>query len=171
MAVGDFWEVPPHPLSWPTSSPRIPAEVQELPEVIRLRGQGWVLAPDAPVWAFLPAIWPDDLRTWVHDRATAYAVSYTTDCHGEVTFARTVLSDDEIEDLERTLAELAQMAGFAGRPGGRIWLLRPIGVVSPQEVCDIAQRRVGPEFLASTFLATTAQAVVDDILGGGSRLG
>ncbi len=121
--------------------------------------EGWILAPDALVWALLKAVWPGDLRTWVVDRATRYAVSYTTNAEGVVTQSRMPLSDEDEEDLERSLSELVQMAGFAGRPRGRVWLLRPIRGVTPEDVCALAQTTVGPDnFLASRRLTAATQA-------------
>ena len=173
MAKGDWHDVAAHPLSSAEGSPRITAEVESLSEVMALTREGWKIAPDAPVWAFLPAVWPDDYRTWVHDRATRYAIAYTARANDEVTHTRVALSDNDIEDLERDLSELAKLAGFPDRPTGRIWLLLPIGGYGPEEVCALAQRRVPPDrFTASPELASATRAVLEDVQAeeGGSNV-
>ena len=53
VAEGEDWENP---------GPRA------LPEVAALLAQGWALPePDGP-YAFLPAVWPPELRCWLPDR-------------------------------------------------------------------------------------------------------
>ena len=76
----DWSDDPPHPIEQPelTGPARRP---EELLEIQRLLSEGWELAPDAPVWVFLPAIWPRNERTWVPDRVSRTATVY--DINGE----------------------------------------------------------------------------------------
>lgn len=164
MSEVDWREVPPHPTSSPDSEGVSPLETHQLPEVVNLVADGWSVAPDAPVWSFLPALWPDELRTWVRDRSTRYGVSYRSSGQDEFEQARSPLTRADLEDLERTATELADAAGFPSRPTGRVWLLRPVGSAAPDEVCDIAQNRVGnDEFFASRRLSDATRDVIDEL--------
>ena len=40
-------------------------DVGELPEVVAAGRQGFAPAPEAPMWCFLPVVWPDAHRAWV----------------------------------------------------------------------------------------------------------
>ncbi|MEO3781395.1 DUF5956 family protein [Micromonospora sp. B11E3] len=102
-------------------------EPEQLPEVRELVAQGWQMAPDAPMIAFLPAVWPSELRTWVPDRAARYEQWYEQDpktlkVRREQTVQASWESRVEVEnDLDALLAD----AGVTGRPRGRLWLLKP----------------------------------------------
>lgn len=37
---------------------------EDVPEVAAARAHGYVPAPEAPVWCFVPAIWPSGERAW-----------------------------------------------------------------------------------------------------------
>ncbi len=97
---------------------------EELPEVVALGREGWFLAPEAPMWVFLPAIWPRAARTWVTDRSTRYTDSWMRTSAG-TTYSRepsTAWERESVEaDMDHDLARLA----MRGRPRGRLWLLRP----------------------------------------------
>ena len=100
---------------------------EELPEVRELIAQGWQLAPDAPLYAFLPAVWPRELRTWVPDRATRYETWYEQDpkthavLRTETREAGPAMMAEIDDDHDWTLARV----GITGRPRGRLWLLKP----------------------------------------------
>ena len=96
-------------------------EVDELPEVVAAGRRGFAPAPEAPMWCFLPVVWPDDHRAWVRDRRARTSVVGWDDGRTQrdhwsaTTYA-------EIEgDINSMLADL----GLPPRPPGRIWLLRP----------------------------------------------
>lgn len=93
----------------------------ELPEVVAAGRQGFEPAPEAPMWCFLPVIWPDAHRAWVRDRrARTSVVGWDDGRTQRVHWAATNYAEIEA-DLNRLLAEL----GLPPRPPGRIWLLRP----------------------------------------------
>ncbi|PZG13099.1 hypothetical protein C1I95_24380 [Micromonospora craterilacus] len=97
-----------------------------MPEVQRLIEQGWELAPDAPMLAFLPAVWPAGLRTWVPDRSMRYEQRWTTDpATGETRSLTAQSSTALIEEVENDIDALLAKAGILDRPRGRIWLLKP----------------------------------------------
>ncbi|WP_434742062.1 DUF5956 family protein [Micromonospora sp. SH-82] len=92
----------------------------------RLIEQGWELAPDAPMLAFLPAVWPADLRTWVPDRSTRHEQRWTTDpATGESRSFTAQSSTTLVEEVENDIDALLAEAGILDRPRGRIWLLKP----------------------------------------------
>ncbi len=102
---------------WPTTS--LPAD--RLPGVLAARAEGWTLAPDAPVWAFLPAVWPPEHRCWVEDRSVRYV---RVTCTGAPPVSIPWSAWDHVEG-ERDVNELLVESGVPPRPAGRVWLLRP----------------------------------------------
>ncbi|GIJ29116.1 hypothetical protein Vqi01_42780 [Micromonospora qiuiae] len=100
---------------------------EQLPEVRKLTAQGWQLAPDAPLYAFLPAVWPRESRTWVPDRATRYETWYEQDpktrtvLRAETRQVGPAMMTEIDDDHDWTLARV----GITGRPRGRLWLLKP----------------------------------------------
>ncbi|MGW1520791.1 DUF5956 family protein [Streptomyces sp. NPDC002287] len=103
-------------------------ETDRLPEVRELGELGWFLAPEAPMWVFLPFVWPSDARTWVPDRSTRWQIDTTMDESGRVVDVEchpATETDREIQEGD-ALADLAR-AGIPPRPSGRAWLLRPVG--------------------------------------------
>ncbi|MFI7075350.1 DUF5956 family protein [Micromonospora sediminicola] len=147
MDVGFDWglDQPAHPAAARAAHEDVDGSPPEqLPEVRELTGQGWQLAPDAPGYVFLPAVWPSELRTWVPDRATRYEQWYEQDpkthrvigeqtvrCSGE---SRNETDNDHDWSLERV--------GITGRPRRRLWLLKPPpGYASVDEVLNEVWRR------------------------------
>jgi hypothetical protein len=123
-----------------------------LPEVRRLLAEGWELAPDAPMFAFLPAVWPADRRTWVPDRAVRLehrsVVDTTTGLfRSRVTVPTGPAAHAEVEDdVDALLVE----AGVTGRPRGRLWLLKPPpGYASVDALLDEIDRRAAATGLGS----------------------
>jgi hypothetical protein len=79
----------------------------DLPEIVAACEAGWFTLTEAPLWCFIPAIWPDHARAWVRDRRVRHS--------GRVPWTAAAYFD--IED------EYNQMLGQYGlppRPGGRI---------------------------------------------------
>lgn len=121
MATFDWgMDEPPHPDA-PCPIERAPETPEELPEVRRLRRDGWELAPDAPFLAFLPSIWPPLARTWIPDRATRYLIEYRDGEPPE----RKPWPFSEYWEAAHDQAGLLAQAGVPLAPPGRLWLLRP----------------------------------------------
>jgi hypothetical protein len=106
------------PLS--VNGPRVPLPRSELPEVLELASQGWVLAHEAPIWVFLPAVFPRTHRTWLHDRSTWYFEEWVD---GVPQPPRPLPSDD-VADVQRVYADHAARCGFVDWDASRIWMLR-----------------------------------------------
>lgn len=115
----DWERVPPSPHSRP--GPRVALPPEQLPEVVELLADGWELLPESPLWAFLPAIWPPSLATWVADRATRWMVE-------DVDGSRRVLEWPPAEYLNwaADLSLSCRDAGVGERPPGRLWLLKAV---------------------------------------------
>ena len=140
---------PPAVVSAP--GPRLPVSAAELPEVRHLVAAGWELAPDAPVWVFLPAVWPPAHRCWVADRSTATMVE-TTDHRSTVLPWTDAVRDEHDADL----GDLCQAAGVSGWAAGRIWLLRgPAG----RPVADVVAAVLADAEAAGTPVAATPELV------------
>jgi hypothetical protein len=113
----------PHPIAAnDADAGRSHLEPGELPEVTALAAEGWELAPDAPFLAFLPAVWPRGLRTWIPDRSTRYSENWSAETNQteRVEWTPEVRAVAEADEVT-TLAE----AGIDAPPRGRLWLLRP----------------------------------------------
>lgn len=112
---------PPHESARPAGvTERLPVEPGALPEVQRLTADGWYLAPEAPMWCFLPAVWPRRARTWVPDRATRYLEEW----RGDETPVTHPWPPELYEEMEADAAGLLASAGVEARPANRLWLLR-----------------------------------------------
>lgn len=94
---------------------------EDVPAVQAARSLGYVPAHEAPLWCFIPAIWPAADRAWVHDRRVRTMGRQCDDGPLErLPWSAAVYADIE-NDANTLLAEL----GLPARPAGRIWLLRP----------------------------------------------
>lgn len=123
---------------------RLSVEAADLPEVVDLQSQGWVLAPDEPMWVFLPAIWPTTHRAWVVDRSTRW-LERSRD--GQVV-ERVPWSADVFDEVESDLNALLVEAEVPPRPAGRLWLLKPpSALLSVQDVID---RMIAPTLVADS---------------------
>ncbi len=116
------WDLPeyeffPGQLTAPLSA----LEAHDLPEVLQAAEQGFEPAPEAPVWCYLPAVWPPEARAWVRDRSTYYL---TETCVGQEP-RRRPWSFFEHFDFEEDTNRLLAECGVSARPTGRLWLLRP----------------------------------------------
>lgn len=131
------WGVDEQPSSFglrsPLGEPVYSDQPDDVPEVRAARAQGYFPAPDAPLWCFIPAIWPSEARAWVHDRRVRHS---TRQCDGGP-LERLPWTAADYADIENdTNAFLAQL-GLAPRPAGRIWLLRaPKPYATTQDVLD-----------------------------------
>ena len=105
----------------------------DVPEVQAARARGYLPAHEAPLWCFIPAIWPSDARAWVSDYRVRHLERY---CEGGQSERLPWTTADYLrheQDANVLLAEL----GLPERPPGRIWLLRaPLPYATPQEVLD-----------------------------------
>lgn len=102
---------------WPSE----PLPAEHLPAVVAARRDGWHLAPAAPVWSFLPAVWPPPARAWVPDRSVPVTRLHG---NGEVD-ALVPWSAWDHAEMERDTNDMLVEAGVPARPFGRLWLLRP----------------------------------------------
>lgn len=139
-----------------------------MPAVRAARAQGFEPAPEAPLWTFLPAVWPSSARAWIPDaRVRHMQVS------GEGEPARTVpwASADYFEmeaDANRLLAE----CGLPPRPPGRLWLLK-----SPQGLGCLdatlsrlvkSAKSAGLDIVADRTFVHQVRGDLDGLFGSGS---
>lgn len=169
MATGDRdWnDDPPSTLSQP--GPRLSLGPAELPEVRALLDAGWQLAPDAPVWAFLPAVWPPEHRTWVFDRSTRTCIETIETASGRTSRVVPWTKADYAE-VDTDLGALCTDAGVPARPRGRLWLLRTHAGTSLSDVLERAIREVqasGDGFRPSPRLTAATRKVIDQICATG----
>ena len=143
-------------------SGRSELEPDRLPEVRELAELGWELAPEAPMWVFLPYVWPTVARAWVPDRSTRWEVDTVLDSDGRVTAVECrPLSEGELAVQEQdTVADL-ESAGIPPRPRGRLWLLRPVGRFGDLDglldhLCHVAEERGVETRLSAAFTALCA---------------
>jgi hypothetical protein len=95
--------------------------VDDVEAVAAARKQGWFPLDEAPLWCFIPAVWPGHARAWIRDRRVRHSSRH---CDGRPSERLPWAAADyfEIEDdYNRVLDEY----GVPPRPGGRIWVLRP----------------------------------------------
>ena len=120
------WDVDSDPAQFQRSGDRSfePTESDDpvdLPAVRAAREHGYEAAPEAPVWTFLPAVWPKAGRTWIRDTRVRHM---QVACDGEPSRPVPWSTADYFEmesDANGTLAE----CGLPSRPAGRLWLLQP----------------------------------------------
>lgn len=110
-----------------------------LPEVLELRERGWVPAPEAPLFAFLPAVWPAEHRTWVQDRSTHFSVEFVDQEPGRLVRA----SAESTAAYDNDMAGVCEQAGVPTRPARRLWFLRvpPTAEVSLDDVLGLIKQR------------------------------
>jgi hypothetical protein len=92
-----------------------------LPLVQAARSLGYQPAPEAPLWCFLPAIWPQDARAWVRDTRIRHQ---SVSCTGRPA-VRVPWSAADHAEVEADITALLAKCGIPSRPAGRLWLLRP----------------------------------------------
>ncbi|MGZ4453492.1 MAG: DUF5956 family protein [Nocardioides sp.] len=93
----------------------------ELPGVRAAAALGYEPVPEAPLFCFLPAIWPAGARAWIRDVRIRHGnVSW-----GEGPSERVPWSAWDYVELEAETNRLLVTCGFDPRPAGRLWLLQP----------------------------------------------
>jgi hypothetical protein len=108
-------------------------EPGDVPAVGLARAQGYFPAHEAPLWCFIPAIWPSAARAWVHDQRVRHL---TRTCDGGPLERLLWSTADYARHEEDTNSFLAEL-GLPPRPAGRIWLLRaPAPYATPQDILD-----------------------------------
>jgi len=173
--AGYDWGLDEGPAIVLPTDPRLPLAPEELPEVLELEQQGWALAPDAPMWGFLPAVWPRSHRTWIADRATRWESRYRdAQLVGRVPWSETLR-----EEVESDYNGLLREVGIGPRPPGRLWMLKPpASFATLAEVLDVVVRptmRPGSEVESSAnpgFVDYVRRAVGELFSGpGGGSVG
>lgn len=123
-----YWQTPDMHADWGAdeayrrdSWPSEPLPPERLPAVVAARTDGWCMAPDAPLWSFLPAVWPAAARAWVPDLSVRLT---RLQCDGGVDAIIPWSAWDHAE-TERDTDDMLVEAGIPARPFGRLWLLKP----------------------------------------------
>jgi hypothetical protein len=93
----------------------------EVPAVRAAAEQGFEPAPEAPIWSFLPAIWPPEERAWVPDTRVRH---WQGSCQGEP-LRRVPWPTVTYFEMEEEANGLLAQCGVPARPAGRLWLLKP----------------------------------------------
>jgi hypothetical protein len=157
----DDWNVdPPAVLSSPGT--RIRKTPEQLPEVVALCAAGWELAPDAPVWAFVPAVWPREDRLWVADRWT---LTVEHSVNGVLVDVAPWTEQDYLEQ-DRDLDELCARSGVPSRPRDRLWLLRTPGTRHVDDILEEVVREISKQgiiFVPSTSVTRVTQQVIERV--------
>lgn len=96
-------------------------DVNDVPAVAEARTLGYFPAHEAPLWCFIPAIWPSAARAWTPDVRIRHKTRGAT-AGSRVFLPWSAYDHFSIEDETNLL--LARV-GLPPRPGGRIWLLKP----------------------------------------------
>lgn len=97
-------------------------DAAELPGVQAAAALGFEPAPEAPLFCFLPAVWPGQARAWIRDARIRHGVVASSGGEHGTRVPWSTWDYFEIEaDINRLLAD----CGFAPRPPGRVWLLKP----------------------------------------------
>ena len=106
---------------------------EDLPVVMAARAHGYTPVPEAPLWCFVPAIWPAQARAWVRDSRVRHL---TRRCDGGPRERLPWTAADYADHENDTNALLAEL-GLPPRPAGRIWLLHaPAPYRTAQDVLD-----------------------------------
>jgi hypothetical protein len=106
----------------------------DVPEVVAARARGYFPAHEAPLWCFIPAIWPSEARAWVSDYRVRHLRRF---CEGGPSERLPWTTADYARHEQGANADLAAL-GLPQRPPGRIWLLRaPEPYATPQDVLDV----------------------------------
>lgn len=94
---------------------------RDLPAVLAAVERGYEPAPEAPMWCFLPAVWPVHARLWIHDRRIR---RMTVACEGQPV-RRVPWSAADYAEVESDVNSTLNQCGLPSRPFGRLWLLSP----------------------------------------------
>jgi hypothetical protein len=102
-------------------SPTDSDDPMEMPAVKAARQQGFEPAPEAPLWTFLPAVWPEAARSWTPDTRVRHM---QVACEGGP-IQRLPWSSAGYFEMEADANWLLAECGLPPRPPGRLWLLKP----------------------------------------------
>ncbi|GGO78238.1 DUF5956 family protein [Nocardioides deserti] len=137
-----------------------------LPEVQEAGLAGFEPAPDAPLWCFLPVIWPCSARAWVRDRRIRQTVEFNGRDEAASPWAAADYFEVE-QDHNHVLAE----CGLPPRPAGRLWLLRPPVIASSLDAVldDLLQhaRTSGLPAVATAELVDATKQRLDEMFANG----
>lgn len=137
--------------------------VSELPEVQAAVSLGWVPAHEAPLWCFLPAVWPAAARAWLPDRRVRHSTVSSSD-GGPM--RRIPWSTATYAEIEADYNQLLDVCGFTPRPFGRLWLLRPppkwVSVDALLEQVVEEWQMAGGDVLADRKFAEHTRVVVQE---------
>ncbi|MFZ2015826.1 MAG: DUF5956 family protein [Nocardioides sp.] len=129
----------------------------QLPAVQAAHEQGFEPAPEAPLWTFLPAAWPDSARAWIPDTRVRHL---QMSCNEEP-WRTAPWSTADYFELEADANRLLADCGLPPRPPGRLWLLKPPeGFVS----LDATLGRLLKSAEDSGLLVTADRAFVQQVL-------
>lgn len=154
----DWNDDPPAPVSEPEDPSRSELQAADLPELQDFLSSGWELAPEAPIWAFLPAIWPMDHRAWIRDRARHVSIEFSSTGQRFVEW-----SIEDFDEIDRDYANICALAGVPARPSGRLWLLRSPDGRTVNEILEEVLRlgeAEGVSFQASRQLTELTRRVI-----------
>jgi hypothetical protein len=119
------WGVDTDPAHFPGTGDRLAPidsdDPQDIPAVHLAAERGYEPAPEAPMWIFLPAVWPRNARTWVPDTRVRHK---QVACNGEPTRGVPWSTTDYFE-MEADANSILAACGLPSRPAGRFWLLKP----------------------------------------------
>jgi len=130
-------------------------------EVVRsAKAVGYEPAPEAPLYCFLPALWPNHDRAWVRDTRIRHAL---VSCNGQPS-RRVPWSTWDYVEMEADANALLADCGFDPRPAGRLWLLRPPGQFANLEavlkhLADAANQAGLPVYANDSFADFIAEKV------------
>lgn len=96
-------------------------DADDLPLARLARAHGFEVAPDAPMWMFLPVVWPPAARVWIRDSRVRHLRTYVD---GELVELPCTTAD-YLDAVEADHDFLAAVLPLPKRPAGRVWLLRP----------------------------------------------
>lgn len=108
--------------SWRSAAPHGPVDTNcaaELPEIADAIAAGYEPAPEAPLWCFVPLLWPPSHRTWLRDRRVRRTLPPRDHKVGAL------WATADYAEIERSHNDLLEALGLPPRPAGRIWLLKP----------------------------------------------
>jgi len=129
---------------------------EDVLDVVAARAHGYSPAPEAPLWCFIPAIWPSAERAWVRDRR----VRHLTRQGDDGLLRRLPWTTADYADHENDTNALLVELGLTARPAGRIWLLRaPEPYETVQDLLDRIwvgwQTAGGPAMATPAFVQYT----------------
>ena len=102
-------------------------DARDLSLAVAAREDGFEVAPDAPLWLFLPAVWPVESRAWIRDNRVRRMRTMTRGRWGDLPWGAADYFEVEASEQEDDLLRLA------ASPTRRVWLLRPPAAVSDLE--------------------------------------